>query len=678
MFLANKLNKGAGAPTPKDAQFNYVTMLLHGDGTNGAQNNTFLDSSTNNFTITRNGNTTQGSFSPYGSNWSNYLSTTATRFDSATSTAFALSTSDFCYEAWIFASNPGANDYPRAFGLGPYYNDVKSFGVIIADTDYSEYITVYFNDGSLGRKLISSTTLPANQWNHIAVCRSGSNYALFLNGTRIATYSSSSAISDGNATYAYIGSTNNGSEGFVGYASNVRLVKGSSVYDPTASTLTVPTTPLTAISGTSLLACKSNRFIDNSSNSFSLTATGTPNVQRFTPFGVSTAYSAATIGGSGYFDGSGDLLNLPDSPAWAYGSGDFTIDLWYYPVSNTTTDIQLIGQWTSGSTDESWSIGHHWTFGLVFFWTTDGSTDQSIGSTSNALFTLNAWNHVAVSKSGTTVSLYLNGVRTNTGTLTGSVSDSSRVLDVGGRSQSGANQIQGYLSDVRTVKGTAVYDPTQTTLTVPTAPLTAITNTALLLNFTNGAIFDNAMMNDLETLGNSQISTSVKKYGTGSMAFDGTGDWMLSVASQSIGFRTGDFTVEFWIYPSNWTNTYVGVMAGILTNSLWIGKNDTNFVLRAANNTDLVSYGTMPTTGTWTHIAITRSGTTARMFYNGTQVASATTGNDFVDAAFYIGQDGGSNAFTGYIDDLRITKGYARYTANFTAPTAALPDIGPN
>ena len=118
-------------------------------------------------------------------------------------------------------------------------------------------------------------------------------------------------------------------------------------------------------------------------------------------------------------------------------------------------------------------------------------------------------------------------------------------------------------------------------------------------------------------------------------------------------------------------------MAGIVTNSAWIGKNASNFVLRAANNTDLISYGTMPTTGTWTHIAITRSGTTARMFYDGTQVASATTAHDFVDAAFYIGQDGGSNAFIGYIDDLRITKGYARYTANFTPPTAAFPNIGP-
>ena len=62
----------AGVQAP-DPYFEYVTLLLHGDGTNGAQNNTFLDSSANAFSITRNGNTTQGSFSPYGVNWSGYF-----------------------------------------------------------------------------------------------------------------------------------------------------------------------------------------------------------------------------------------------------------------------------------------------------------------------------------------------------------------------------------------------------------------------------------------------------------------------------------------------------------------------------------------------------------------------------------------------------------------------------
>ena len=79
MFLANKLNKGSGGAAPDD-KFNYVTMLLHGDGTNGAQNNTFVDSGPNTFTITRNGNTTQGSFSPYGSNWSNFFSGTSGQY----------------------------------------------------------------------------------------------------------------------------------------------------------------------------------------------------------------------------------------------------------------------------------------------------------------------------------------------------------------------------------------------------------------------------------------------------------------------------------------------------------------------------------------------------------------------------------------------------------------------
>ena len=104
-----KLNQWpiAGNPAP-DAQFNYVTMLLHGDGTNGAQNNTFLDSSANNFTITRNGNTTQGSFSPYGSNWSNYFGGSANYLQTASSTALQLGTGDFTIEFWWNGSQSGS------------------------------------------------------------------------------------------------------------------------------------------------------------------------------------------------------------------------------------------------------------------------------------------------------------------------------------------------------------------------------------------------------------------------------------------------------------------------------------------------------------------------------------------------------------------------------------------
>ena len=90
---------------PIDPQFNYVTMLLHGDGTNGAQNNTFLDGSSNTFSITRNGNTTQGSFSPYGANWSNFFDGTGDYLGCGSQSAYAFGTSNFTMECWAYATS---------------------------------------------------------------------------------------------------------------------------------------------------------------------------------------------------------------------------------------------------------------------------------------------------------------------------------------------------------------------------------------------------------------------------------------------------------------------------------------------------------------------------------------------------------------------------------------------
>ena len=94
----------AGNPTPNDPYFQYVTSLLHGDGTNGGQNNTFLDSSSNAFSITRNGNTTQGSFSPYGSNWGNYFGGGSTYLTVPNNAAYTFP-GDFTIEIWYSPSN---------------------------------------------------------------------------------------------------------------------------------------------------------------------------------------------------------------------------------------------------------------------------------------------------------------------------------------------------------------------------------------------------------------------------------------------------------------------------------------------------------------------------------------------------------------------------------------------
>ena len=92
----------AAAPQTSDPYYPYVTMLLPGNGTNGAQNNTFLDSSTNNYSLTRNGNTTQGTISPFGSNWSNYFDGSTSYLSLGTNSAYTFSSGSWTYEGYIY------------------------------------------------------------------------------------------------------------------------------------------------------------------------------------------------------------------------------------------------------------------------------------------------------------------------------------------------------------------------------------------------------------------------------------------------------------------------------------------------------------------------------------------------------------------------------------------------
>ena len=212
--------------------------------------------------------------------------------------------------------------------------------------------------------------------------------------------------------------------------------------------------------------------------------------------------------------------------------------------------------------------------------------------------------------------------------------------------------------------------------TPPTAPLTAITNTSLLCNFTNAGIFDSASGNDLETVGNAQVSTTVAKWGTTSMAFDGTGDWLLNLDKPALRLGTAAFTIEMWVYRSA-SGTYGLVSKGTSTTGWSVSLNASNQVVFSFTTSSITSTGTVAAT-TWTHIAVVREGTgtnQTKIYINGTNDGTGTVSTDFNQtSAMYVGADRvAGGAFNGYIDDLRITNGYARYTANFTAPTAAFP-----
>lgn len=661
-----------------DPYFEYVTMLLHGDGTNGAQNNTFLDSSTNNFTITRNGDTTQGSFSPFSrsaGNWGVYFSSGA--LTAASNAAFAVGTGNFTLEAWVYPLN-WTGDGTNSF----VYSTAASNGLMFGRNGANFVVRAY----AIGDILQYGTLPTLNTWTHIVAVRSGTTLSMYYNGTRVATNTTSQNFAQG---AVYVGRDGpSGSAVYAGYVSNLRLVNGTAVYDPTQTTLTVPTTPLTAVANTSLLVCQNNRFRDNSTNNFSINTEGSPAVQVFNPFNPTSAYSTSANGGSGYFDGSGDNLSVPNSTSLQLGSADWDIECWVY-LTSTSAAQRPISQ-----ADSNYEFAYYIAAGgglTAYSFQSGGSQNFAI---SMGTLTTNQWYHLATTRNGSTITAFVNGVSVGTASFAGTIDARTSGWRIGSNG-SGTDALTGYVSGARIVKGSAVYT---TNFTPPTSPPTAITNTSLLLNFTNGGIFDNAAMNDLGTAGGAQVSTVQKKFGTASMYFDGTGDYLALPSTQNVAFGTGDFTIEFWAYSGDvsgstqrghlQTSTTAGGFSTSYNTGITFfqGANAALGVLNGGLAVALGTGGSYSVVGgssvlianQWQHIALTRSGSSVRLFVDGTQVGSTLTYTSSIDATnMVIGGYYQTSYFLylGYIDDFRITKGYARYTANFTPPDAAFPNL---
>jgi len=685
---ASRYIKAGLWPQSSDPNFNQTVLLLHGDGTNGAQNNTFLDSSTNNFTITRNGNTTQGTFSPFSADegkWSNYFPGTA-GFMLPNNSAFAMS-GDFTYEAWVYLDTVGQSQgiiTPIDSGADPWSGCV----FFVDGVTNKLRVTMY---GSGQPDLYHQTIMVANRWYHVALSRSGSTIRLYLDGVVSSTTATTSfSFTQSGLT---VGSQYSSIAPLVGYLSNVRIVKGRAVY---TSSFTPPSDPLGATSGgedppqgteTSLLTCQSNRFVDNSTNDFTITynASNAQYVNAFSPFLPTAAYSASVNGGSGYFNGSGNLLSIPSAVSTFQGLGanNFSYECFVYPLRQTNTFSQgLITYGQAGSTGTS-------TCDLVInasgYLQLAYATGAAPSLLSPSLIPVNAWTHVAVCRSGSTLSMFVNGTRVSTASTSATVGASGDVVYIGNQWYAIATtrQLQGYISNARVLIGSSAYDATQTTITVPTSPPTAVTNTVLLTNFTNAGIFDNTAKNDLETVGNAQVDTSVVKYGTGSMKFDGSGDYLFQPngVNQNFAFGTGNFTIECWLY----LNTVSGDQ--VITDFRAVNDARTTAFSFSTTGTALKVYingnrslgGTLAI-NTWYHIALVRNGTGSNnltAYINGTATGTtATLTENLTDTSIQIGAvaGGGVAQLNGFIDDLRITKGVARYTTTFTPPGGPFPN----
>ncbi len=213
---------------------------------------------------------------------------------------------------------------------------------------------------------------------------------------------------------------------------------------------------------------------------------------------------------------------------------------------------------------------------------------------------------------------------------------------------------------------------------------------SLLLNGdgANGSTTFTDLSNNALTVsaqGNAQVSTSVFKYGTGSMAFDGSGDRLQISNNSLLDLGTGDFTIECWVYSTTPLGDYTldyahiaGKGSGNSSGTYALGFYQSNIYFAVAGSNDGQGATTL-TNNTWYHFAATRESGTLRLFVNGVLDYSGSLPDQLNSSeSFNIGDRKESDPtanypMAGYVDDLRVTKGVARYTATFTPPTDAFP-----
>jgi hypothetical protein len=221
----------------------------------------------------------------------------------------------------------------------------------------------------------------------------------------------------------------------------------------------------------------------------------------------------------------------------------------------------------------------------------------------------------------------------------------------------------------------------QTYTLYPSDPLYGDVTLLMHMDGMNGSTsFVDAKGHTFSTTGSPSITTSTSKYGGASLRLPGGA--ALKAAYSSAWVMPGDFTVEFWANISAHDN-YGGLVAAAATNT-WAGWqlifDSATGNLRfeggsTANQVAVVASSSYPYNA-WTHIALTRQGSTIRLFQNGVLVGTVTCVGSLDDGGntlnIGVERTGGSYV-TGFLDDLRITQGVARYTANFTPPPASLP-----
>lgn len=390
-------------------------------------------------------------------------------------------------------------------------------------------------------------------------------------------------------------------------------------------------------------------------------------------------------------DGSGDLISTGDHADWSFGSGDFTVEGFFRFNSLSAGSAVFAGHWSTTGNQREWLLWYDITNDLLSFsYSVDGSSAPSIQHA--WVPNVNTWYHVAASRVGNTLYLFVDGALIGSSAFNFTLFGSSASLTVG-HANTTALALNGWVDEFRVTKGVGRYSAA---FAAPISPFSntqaEITfdpyyaNVVSLLHF-DGAdgstTFTDQTGKTWTAAGNAQIDTAQSQFGGASGLFDGAGDYISTPNHADWDFGSGDFTIECFVRRNSAALGHV-VGKWSTSNRGWVifikadGNAQFSYSTTGSNFIDAV--GTIPIPlSTWVHVAAVRSGATVTVYVGGVQAVVHNIGASTIFNSTRVLEVGLENSigyapFDGWLDELRITKGVARYVTDFTPPVAAFPN----
>jgi len=380
-------------------------------------------------------------------------------------------------------------------------------------------------------------------------------------------------------------------------------------------------------------------------------------------------------------DGSGDYLSVPDSDDWYFADGDFTIDFWV--KMDSVSNYGFIAQRDSN--------GYGWRMHL------EGNYIQTYVHTSSYYigpFTFpwspqaDTWYHVAYVRSGNDFICFIDGTQIGT-TRTNSqpMPNINAELRVGAYPTLGGTSwgdyLNGNIDELRVSKGIARWT---SNFTPPQASYTPDTNTKLLLHLDDPSIGGDSLPEDYNATyyGQAHLDAGQKKFGASSLYLDGQESYVSYPDSDDWYFESGDFTIEAWVRAADvGEGQYDTIAEQYVDNShrwlFYLVDGNISFFGKDQNGNTLVQFSGAHgmTENTWHHVAVARSGSDWTLYVDGDTKAQATQSGSMPNfsSALYTGvvhyDDLPYKCAGAHIDELRVSKGVARWLTDFTPPETA-------